>query len=68
MTDISTRLGLTRKEAADHLSRTAFPISANTLARYAVDEVGPPFVIVGSRAIYTREQLDVWASEKMRSK
>lgn len=56
---------LTRKEAAEYLSKTWFRISVSCLARYAVNGIGPAFRRLGlarGSTLYTKEDLDEWAA------
>ena len=56
---------LTRPEAADHLSKCGFKTTKNTLQKYATVGGGPLYRIFGIRALYTRDDLDAWASQKL---
>lgn len=57
------RLYLTRKEAADYLTRNYFRISVGTLNRYASNQEGPRFTYLngGGPCLYRRDWLDTWA-------
>ena len=46
---------ITRREAADYLR-----ISPRTLEKWAVTGEGPPFYKIGSRTIYSAEDLEAW--------
>lgn len=62
-----SRRYLTRKEAAQYLTKEWFRVSESTLARYASDGIGPParkitgLGATGSLAFYMRSELDGWA-------
>ena len=55
------RLRLNRKDAATYLC-----LSRVTLARWATLKKGPPFVVVGNRAIYRVSDLDDYIGEQAR--
>lgn len=46
---------LSRRQAADHAS-----LSVRTLERLALDGAGPPFSLVGRRALYPLADLNMW--------
>lgn len=58
------RLYLTRKEAADYVTKKFFNLTPATLARYAMGKmigVGPAYSLIGREAHYFKEDLDSWA-------
>lgn len=64
MNESSSRAYLTRKEAADYLSKNWIKISWETLARYAVLGIGPIYhQVPGAEgaAQYLKSDLDAWA-------
>ena len=56
---------LTREEAAEYVSRTGVTISKNTLTKFATVGGGPVYRRFGKRALYTRDDLDAWITERM---
>lgn len=56
---------LLRPESADFLTERGFPTSKLTLQKYATTGGGPVYRIWGSRALYTPEDLLVWAESKL---
>lgn len=56
---------LTRKEACDYLNARGFPLSHKTLQKMATVGGGPPYQIFGRHALYTPENLDAWAHERL---
>ena len=56
---------LTRTEAAFYLVGRGFPVSKNTLQKFATIGGGPEYSIFGSRALYTTENLDTWAEARL---
>lgn len=59
-TDFGERTKLTRKEAANYITKKHLQISAATLARYAMGGNGPPFCHIAGDAVYEPEDLDAW--------
>lgn len=56
---------LSRKEAADFLRRSGYPISHRTLARLASSKKGPPYVRFLHRIVsYERAALLQWAESQ----
>jgi len=62
---MTSREFLTRPEAAEYLGARGLPISKLTLQKYATVGGGPLYRIFGIRALYTRDDLDAWASQKL---
>jgi hypothetical protein len=60
---------LTRKQAADYLTRRGYPIKARSLERMAANNnggKGPPFTRFGWKAVgYQRADLDEWRMKRM---
>lgn len=57
---------LNRADASQYLRETyGAKISKNRLNRLAVDGGGPRFYRIGLAAVYTREDLDAWAKQRM---
>ena len=56
---------LDRREAADYLTARGLRISKNTLQKWATTGGGPAYRRFGLRAVYTREDLDNWANDKL---
>ena len=56
---------LTRPEAAYYLTGRGLKISKNTLQKMATVGGGPLYQIFGNKALYTNENLDDWAEEKL---
>ena len=56
---------LTRPEAAFYLSGHGFPVTKNTLQKFATIGGGPEYSIFGNRALYTTENLDAWAEARL---
>jgi hypothetical protein len=56
---------LERSEAADYLTGKGLRVSKNTLGKMATTGGGPIYQRFGARAVYTRENLDAWAAEKL---
>lgn len=54
-----------RREAAAHLKERGLQIAPTTLQKYATVGGGPVYQIFGNRALYTEENLDAWAEEKL---
>lgn len=54
---------LTRPEAAKYISARYFSITPRTLAIYASDEMGPPYDILGGRALYREATIDAWIKQ-----
>ena len=54
-----------RKEAADYLTGRGFKTSWRTLQKLASVGGGPAYQIFGSRALYTEENLDAYAEDKL---
>jgi hypothetical protein len=63
MTAIHER-GLTRREAAEHLTQAGFRVSPGTLAKYAVTGSGPPYRKFGCRPLYFPSDLLNWAQSR----
>jgi hypothetical protein len=65
LSDVSN-LNLRRAEAAHYIrEKHAIPCSPATLAKYACIGGGPPFRKAGKFPIYSREDLDAWASDRL---
>jgi hypothetical protein len=56
---------LSRKEAADRLTKQGFKTSKSTLAKLACLGGGPDYHKFGIRALYTADDLDAWATRKL---
>jgi hypothetical protein len=56
---------LTRKQAADELTRAGLPTAPSTLASYATNGGGPPFDKYGQYAIYNWGVTLDWAIAKL---
>jgi hypothetical protein len=56
---------LDRAEAADYLTGRGLKTKKGTLQKYATTGGGPRYRRYGNKAIYTRDDLDEWAAEKM---
>jgi hypothetical protein len=61
---------LTRKEAADYLTRRHFRVSVSTLNKFAGQDDGPPYLCRGPKgggeAFYFPADLDQWARAYLR--
>jgi len=62
---MTSREFLTRPEAAEYLTDRGFKTSKLTLAKFATIGGGPVYQIFGNSALYTPENLDHWAEEKL---
>jgi hypothetical protein len=59
-------LMLRRPEASRHLlTEWGLSYSANTLARMASDQRGPPYRRLGKHALYPVEELNAWAQGQL---
>ena len=56
---------LTRPQAAEYLAARGLPVAKSTLQKWATTGGGPPYRIFGIRALYTRDELDLWAERKL---
>jgi len=56
---------LSRREAADRLTKRGLRVTEGTLGKYATVGGGPPFQHFGNRVVYTPEKLDEWAEVKL---
>lgn len=56
---------LTRPEAAKHLTERGLLITKNTLQKMATTGGGPPYQLFGNRTVYTPNNLDNWAEQKL---
>ena len=56
---------LTRKSAAEYLSKKGIRSSNASLARYAMGGDGPQYVLIGRTAYYKSEWLDQWLEAQM---
>ena len=56
---------LTRKNAAEYLSKKGIRSSNASLARAAMGGDGPPYVKINGAAYYTPEWLDQWLEAQM---
>jgi hypothetical protein len=56
---------LTRPQAEVHLKERGLPTTKGTLQKYASVGGGPIYRIFGNRAVYTADDLDAWAEEKL---
>jgi hypothetical protein len=65
-TELTPDTRLTRKDLADQLTRTGFPIALSTLAMYARSGDGPPFDMFGPRAMYVWGNALTWAKDRTR--
>ena len=74
MTDIQTQFtpahplpGLMRRADAARYLRDQYgvPCAPTTLAKYACVGGGPPFRKAGKFPIYSREDLDAWANQRL---
>jgi hypothetical protein len=54
-----------RKDAADYLSNQGLKTSPRTLEKLAVKGGGPDYRIYGVRAVYTAEDLDRYADNRL---
>lgn len=63
MTELPLRR-LTRREAAEFLKASGFPVAIATLAKYASVGGGPVFTSFGRRPLYTPTDLLSWAQER----
>lgn len=54
-----------RAASAEYLKKRGLPITKATLQKYATVGGGPIYQIFGNRALYTEENLDAWADEKL---
>jgi hypothetical protein len=62
---MTTKDFLTRPEAAQHLRQRGLPIAKGTLQKMATVGGGPPYQVFGNRAVYTPDNLDSWAEQKL---
>jgi helix-turn-helix protein len=58
---MGTRTALTRKELAEALS-----VSIRTVEAWALRREGPPYLIVGGKALYPLDWLDTWLDAQPR--
>jgi hypothetical protein len=56
---------LDRGEAASYLTSRGLKTKKGTLQKYATTGGGPPYRRFGNKTIYTPDDLDQWAEEKM---
>lgn len=56
---------LDRLEAAQHLTNRGLKTSPKTLQKLATVGGGPAYQRYGHRAVYTVENLDAWAAERL---
>jgi hypothetical protein len=62
MQDATPARRLNRREASDFLRGLGYPITAKTLAKYAVSGEGPAFLKFGTKMVlYTEPDLRAWA-------
>jgi hypothetical protein len=54
-----------RRAAAEHLKRRGLPVAFNTLQKMATTGGGPTYRVFGGRVVYTIEDLDRWAKERL---
>ena len=54
------KIFLKRTEAAKYLTDAGIPFSKNTLAKMAMDGIGPKYAIIRNKAYYRSEWLDNW--------
>jgi hypothetical protein len=60
------RVYLSRRKASIWLeAKYGAKVSAATLAKMAVRGNGPPYRLMGRQAVYTPEDLDVWALSRL---
>lgn len=66
MQPMPTLLNMRRAEAARYLREAhGIPCAAATLAKYACTGDGPAFRKAGKFPIYSRADLDVWATKRL---
>ena len=66
MQSSSINLNLRRADAARYLREThGIPCAPATLAKYACLGGGPPFRKAGKFPIYSRDDLDAWAQQRL---
>ena len=56
---------LLRTEAAEYLTSQGLPITKNMLQKLACQGRGPLYQQFGNRTVYTRENLEAWAEERL---
>lgn len=56
---------MTRREAAEYVTRKGLPFSYNTFQKFAAVGGGPTFRHFGKRVFYVAADLDVWISENL---
>jgi hypothetical protein len=56
---------LTRPEAANYCTEKGLKVSPATLQKMATLGGGPLYQRFGTRAVYTRPNLDAWVAEKL---
>lgn len=63
---------LTRADAAKALTGAGYPTAAGTLENYASKQGirrggnGPPYIVIGNRAMYRRADLLAWAKARVK--
>ena len=57
---------LTRQESADWLTEQGLLITKNQLERLATTGGGPPYAIVGNKALYEPDALLDWAEARLK--
>ncbi len=56
---------ISRAEAAAFLAEQGFPVTKNTLQKYATVGGGPPYSKFGNRCLYEHSKLLKWAESKV---
>jgi hypothetical protein len=56
---------LTRRQAAEYLTKKGLPISWRTLQKLATTGGGPRYRLFGNKAVYLPAELDAWAEAKI---
>jgi hypothetical protein len=65
MSDRTTKL-LNRKDTADFLAASGFPVTWKTLAALASADDGPPYRMFGRHALYDQDAALAWALARLR--
>jgi hypothetical protein len=55
---------LRRRDAAQCLRDHGYPVAAQTLARFACEGGGPPYILYGRIPLYDPDQLLEWAEAR----
>ena len=62
---METKRFINRAEAADYLTGQGLPVAKTTLQKLVTVGGGPAFRRFGKYAVYSTDDLDAWAQEKL---